>query len=152
AGVIDGAGAGTMGGETLSTNFPTAHASQPNKGAGAVSDGFVTRVALLPRGTPGPHDVVVHVATAAVLHGDWEKVADAAAAGGSRLHNPDRGRAKVETALAAPADYFEFTAHGLSGGPYRMWLRGKADGDSFSNDSVWVQFARAQNAGSDADD
>ena len=53
----------------------------------------------MPRGTPGPHDVVVHVADSATLHGDGEKVSDSGAAGGARLHNPDRGRAKGTTPL-----------------------------------------------------
>jgi hypothetical protein len=152
SGVVDGAGAATFGGTTFSPNFPTAHAFDSTYNGDSVRpDGFVSRLALVPRGTPGPHDVVVHVADAATLHGDWEKVTDASAAGGARLHNPDRGRAKVETPLAAPADYFEFTVRGLDAGPYRLWIRGKADGDAFTNDSVWVQFERAQNAGSDAD-
>jgi hypothetical protein len=152
SGVIDGAGAATFGGETNSTNFPVAHAAQPVHGADSLSDGFVARTALAPRGTAGPHDVVVRVADVATLHGDWEKLADSTAAGGSRLHNPDRGRPKVDTPLAAPTDYFEFTVNGLADGQYRLWLRGKADGNSFVNDSVWVQFERAQNSGSDADD
>ena len=152
SGVIDGAGAATIGGGTSSRDFPLEHAADTTTSGPAMLEGFVTRVAMAPRGTPGAHDVVVHVADAATLHGDWEKVADSTAAGGSRLHNPDRGRPKVDTPLASPADYFEFTVHGLAGGQYPLWMRGKADGDSYTNDSVWVQFERAQNTGSDADD
>src|SRR6185295_1672996 len=88
-GVVDGAGAATIGGLTASTNFPLAHAAQSTNHANA--DGFVARIAQLPRGTPGPHDAVVHVASAATLHGKWETVADSGAASGARLHNPDAG-------------------------------------------------------------
>jgi hypothetical protein len=152
SGAIDGAGAATIGGSTNSSDFPLQNAADPTPDPPDVSEGFVTRVAMTPRGTPGPHDVVVHVADVATAHGDWEKVADSTAAGGSRLHNPDRGRPKVDTPLATPVDYFEFTVHGLADGEYRLWLRGQADGNLFTNDSVWVQFERAQNSGSDADD
>jgi hypothetical protein len=149
-GVVDGAGAATIGGSTSSTNFPLAHAAQSSNHGGS-TDGFVTRVAMAPRGTPGPHDVVVHPAQVATLHGDWNTFPDPTAADGLSVRNPDRGRAKVETPLAAPTDYFEFTVHGLSGGPYRLWMRGQSEDDSFTRDSVWVQFERAQNAASDAD-
>jgi hypothetical protein len=30
--------------------------------------------------------------------------------------------------------------------PYHLWIRGKADGDSYENDSVYVQFSQAVNA------
>jgi hypothetical protein len=42
--------------------------------------------------------------------------------------------------LAAPADYFELTFDAESGIPYRLWMRMKADGDSWANDSVFAQF------------
>src|SRR4029077_12687223 len=88
-GVIDGAGGATIGGMTSSSDLPLAHAADPSF-SGEGFEGFVSRVASVPRGTPGPHDVVVHVADAATLHGDWEKVTASGAAGGARLHNPDR--------------------------------------------------------------
>ena len=42
--------------------------------------------------------------------------------------------------------------NGLYEGPYMVWVRGKADNDSYSNDSVYLQFSNAANTGSDADD
>jgi len=154
SGVIDGAGIMTMAGLTYSHDFPTSHAFQSSNHSVDVGypDGFVARASLLPRGTPGPRDTAVHVADGATLHGDWERVADATAAGGTRLHNPDRGAAKITQALAAPADYFDVTVNGLFGGPYMVWVRGKADNNSYSNDSVFLQFSNASNSGDDADD
>ena len=79
--------------------------------AGAAAVGLPDAVAAQ---TPGPDDVVLWTAGASSrdVHGDWVREADATAAGGVVLRNPDRGRAKVTTALASPANYFEmrFTA------------------------------------------
>ena len=149
SGAVDGAGASTVVAETTSSDAPVARAAQPtNHGA---SDSFIARVGVVPRGTAGPNDVVVHVADVATLYGNWEKVADAGAASGFRLHNPDRGAPKLTSALATPADYFEFTVDGLTNGPYMVWVRGKADGNSYSNDSVYIQFSNGRNAQDEAD-
>ena len=149
SGVVDGAGASTVVAETTSSDAPVAHAAQPTNHGGL--DGFIARVAAVPRGTAGPNDVVVHVADVATLQGNWEKVADEGAAGGFRLHNPDRGAPKLTSAIATPTDYFEFTVDGLTNGPYMVWVRGKADGNSYSNDSVYIQFSNARNAQDEAD-
>jgi hypothetical protein len=68
-------------------------------------------------------------------------VADTTAAGGARLWNADRAAAKIATALAAPANYFEMTFNAQAGVAYHLWMRGKADKNSWSNDSVFVQFS-----------
>src|SRR5690606_16019700 len=62
------------------------------------------------------------------------------AAGGFKLRNPDAGAAKRTTALAAPVDYFELTFTAVPNVPYRFYMRGKADGNYWPNDSVFVQF------------
>src|SRR5947209_3533764 len=54
-------------------------------------------------------DVVLYASDATLVAGAWSVVADAGAAGGSRLANPDVGVAKLAAALAAPASYFEMT-------------------------------------------
>ena len=46
---------------------------------------------------------------AAVVRGAWRVVADQTAAGGSRLHHPDAGAAKLVTALANPTNFFDIT-------------------------------------------
>jgi hypothetical protein len=153
-GVVDGAGIMTLAGFTYSADYPTSNAFQPayRSQSSDYPDGFLTRTSLLPRGTAGLRDTVVHVAAEATLHGNWVRADDPTAAGGVRLHNPDRGAPKLTQPLAAPADYFEITVNGLYEGPYMVWVRGKADNDSYSNDSVYLQFSNAANTGADADD
>src|SRR5262245_30394600 len=80
------------------------------------------------------------------MHGDWAQIADATAAGGAALWNPNRGRATVSPALAAPSDYFDIAFTAEAGVPYRIWLRMRADGNLKSNDSVHVQFSDAVDA------
>jgi endonuclease/exonuclease/phosphatase family metal-dependent hydrolase len=85
-------------------------------------------------------EVVVYTSTAKTV-GNWAVVADSTAAGGARLANADRGAAKLTTALASPADYFELTFDAQAGVGYRLWMRGKAQNNSYSNDSVYLQFS-----------
>src|SRR5262245_48011844 len=75
------------------------------------------------------------------IHGDFTRVADASAAGGFALANPDRGRDEIVPALAAPANYIELAFTATQGVPYHLWLRLKAQNDSTSNDSVHAQFS-----------
>jgi hypothetical protein len=78
------------------------------------------------------------IAPAAIV-GDWVRESDTTAADGIRIHNPNRGAVKA-SASATPASYFEATFIAQAGTPYHLWLRMKADNDSYSNDSVSVQF------------
>ncbi len=80
------------------------------------------------------------------VHGDWARVAFATAAGGAALENPDRGRAKVVPALAAPDNYFEATFTAAANAAYHLWIRMGAWNRSLSNDSVHVQFSDSVNA------
>jgi hypothetical protein len=89
---------------------------------------------------PGPGPDVVLWAAEAPLASNWTVTPDASAAGGNRLQNPNKGAAKVVTALASPGDYFETTFTANAGVPYHIWIRGKALSNSTSNDSVHVQF------------
>jgi hypothetical protein len=83
----------------------------------------------------------------AAIHGSrWVRRAETDAAGGSALDNPDRGESKVQTALAAPASYIEFTIPVAAGVPYRLWLRMQAEGNSYTNDSLFMQFSGAVDA------
>jgi hypothetical protein len=95
-------------------------------------------VALAPRFWP---EIVLHAAEASKVEGNWSRVQDAAAAGGFRMANRNLGAAKVATALAAPAGYFDLTFRADAGLPYHLWIRGKAEGDAWTNDSVFVQFS-----------
>jgi hypothetical protein len=101
-------------------------------------------------GTPPPpataDEVVIYVGDSGTRTGNWSVVADTSAAAGKRLQNPDAGAAKITTAAASPASYFEVTFNATAGKPYRLWMRGKAQGDGYRNDSVFVQFDRSVTA------
>ena len=98
---------------------------------------------------PPPGDgseIVLYAGNATVASGEWVRDLVADAAGGTLMRNPDRGAAKRNTALAAPADYFELTFDALAGVPYRLWIRGRAESDYWGNDSVHVQFSGSVDA------
>ena len=105
-------------------------------------------------GAPPPpataDEVVIYVGDSATRTGSWSVVADTSAAAGKRLQNPDAAAAKISTASASPASYFEVTFNATAGKPYRLWMRGKAQGDSYRNDSVFVQFDRSVTASGQA--
>jgi phosphatidylserine/phosphatidylglycerophosphate/cardiolipin synthase-like enzyme len=88
-------------------------------------------------------EIVLHAADGPILAGAWAVEPDLTAAGGARVRHPNAGAAKLTAALASPVDYFEVTFNAESGKPYRLWLRGRADGNSWANDSVFVQFSGA---------
>ena len=94
-----------------------------------------------PTAQPGEGDIVLYAADAPVVAGAWTKVLDSAAAGGARLTHPDAAASKLANALATPAHYFELTFDAEAGRGYRLWLRGRAERDSWANDSVFVQFS-----------
>jgi PLD-like domain len=94
---------------------------------------------------PGAGEVVLYAGDATKVVGSWLVENDTTAAGGRHIRNPNAGVAKIVTPLANPASYFELTFTAEAGKPYRLWLRGKAEGNSWSNDSVHVQFSSAVN-------
>lgn len=89
-------------------------------------------------------EIVIHTASAR-LAGAWRLVSQSGAASGMAAVLPNAGRAKATTAVASPADYFEVTFDVVANTPYRLWMRGKADGNSGANDSVHVQFTNSVN-------
>jgi hypothetical protein len=98
-------------------------------------------------GAPSANDeIVLYAGSAPVVAGNWSVVADATAAGGSRLQSLDVGAAKLTQALAAPANYFELTFTADADKPYRLWLRAIAQNNFYGNDSVFVQFDSSVNA------
>jgi hypothetical protein len=88
-------------------------------------------------------EVVLYAADATLVGSAWTRVSDASAAGGARLWNADRAAAKVANAVAAPQSYFELTFDAQAGVAYHLWMRGKADKNSWANDSVYAQFSGA---------
>lgn len=91
-------------------------------------------------------EIVIPAAASAAVRGNWQIVADSTAAGGKRLWNPDQGLGKLAYPSASPADYFDVTFTAEAGRAYRLWIRGQAQNDSWSNDSVFVQFSGSLNA------
>jgi hypothetical protein len=86
-------------------------------------------------------EIVLYASQASAIVGDYALMADPTAAGGVRLSNPNRGAAKNYSAAAAPANYVEFTFVAEAGRSYQLWIRGKAEKNSYANDSVFVQFS-----------
>ena len=91
-------------------------------------------------GSVGSGDIVLYAGQAAAA-GTWRIVSDASAAGGVRMWNPNANAAKVTSPAASPANYVEMTFNAVAGQPYRLWLRMKADSNSWANDSVFIQFS-----------
>jgi len=110
---------------------------------GGVFDGTTLDRCAKPPPPPASPDVVLYAVDAVERAGAWTYVSDATAAAGARLRHPDAGAAKLTAPLASPPHYVDFTFDARAGVPYRLWMRGKADGNSWANDSVFVQFSGA---------
>jgi acid phosphatase type 7 len=95
-------------------------------------------------------DVILRAADAPVRAGGWIVVSDMSAAGGSRIHFPNAGAAKIVDPIANPTKYFEMTFDAEGGVPYRLWMRGKAESNHYFNDSVFVQFSDSVTSGGEA--
>ncbi len=83
-------------------------------------------------------------------HGTWKTLTDSTAAGSIALIDPDSGTAKIATPLASPANYVDVTFTAAAGVPYRLWLRMRSTDNSYSNDSVYVQFSDSVTSGGSA--
>ena len=90
-------------------------------------------------------DIVLHASdvSSANIKGNWAKVSVTGAAGGIALVNPNKGVAKIATPLGSPASYVDIKFRAASGVPYYISFRMQAESNSYSNDSVYVQFSGA---------
>jgi hypothetical protein len=104
---------------------------------GAAFDG----VTLSHCSQPSVPEVVLYASTASAKAGTWTVQADASAAGGQLITDRDLGAAKVTTPVANPANYFELTFNAVANVPYRIWIRGRPQNNSYNNDSVYAQFS-----------
>ncbi|MGH9410781.1 MAG: SBBP repeat-containing protein [Vicinamibacterales bacterium] len=152
--VPDGAGGAFFGGYTEASGFPSVNAqAQPAKDPGADDQSFVAHVSAQTVTMPTPPaDIALYAydpngISPTAITGDWKIVQDSTAAGGWAVHEPDQGRAKVTTPAADPQNYFELEFLADASVPYHLWLRMKADNDSYQNDSVWVQFSDSIDGG-----
>jgi len=105
----------------------------------ATHDNAVAVYGVLPS-TSGS-EIVLYAEKAKPIAGNWRVVADATAAGGARVEQPNAGVPKIPAPLADPPNYFELTFTAEPNRAYRLWLRGRAQNDSYNNDSVYVQFS-----------
>ena len=106
-------------------------------------------VMIFPRnsGTVATGNVVLWAGDAPIVRGSWMRTGDNSAAGQTAVQYPDFGGPRLTTPLASPTHYFEMSFNAQAGIPYRLWMRGKAIGNSTNNDSVWVQFSSSLNQG-----
>lgn len=100
---------------------------------------LISEPSSAPQPTSG--EIVLYAREATTITGAWRLVADATAAGGSRIFHPDAAAPKVTAPLASPAAAFDLSFTAEAGRPYRLWIRGKADRNSYDNDSAYVQFS-----------
>jgi hypothetical protein len=91
-------------------------------------------------------EILLYAADATTISGTWSRVADATAARGVRLSNPDQGAAKLAAPLASPVNYFDIKFEAEAGIAYHLWIRGRAENNYWGNDSVMVQFSNSVDA------
>ena len=96
---------------------------------------------VLPAAAAAQSDIVLQASHASIKAGRWSVANDSSAVGGKKMRHADGGAAKRKTAAAHPTSYFELTFTASAGVAYHFWLHGRADGDDWDNDSVFVQFA-----------
>jgi hypothetical protein len=93
---------------------------------------------------PATHrEIVLYTQSATSTAGQFRVEADSSAAGGATEHQPDFATPKITTPVAAPANYFDLTFNADAGTAYRVWIRARADGNSYMNDSVYLQFSNS---------
>jgi hypothetical protein len=95
-------------------------------------------------------EIALRAPAFSLIGGRWQTLEDPSAAGGLAVRNSNRGDAKRTSPLAAPASYVEASFQVAAGVPYRLWVRMRAEGDAYSNDSVFVQFSGSTTAAGEA--
>jgi regulation of enolase protein 1 (concanavalin A-like superfamily) len=118
----------------------------PSRAATAAFDNVRVQAATAPPPPSAIKEIVLYAADATTVAGPWRLENDSTAAAGKRAWIPDMGVPKVVTPLANPSGYVEFTFNADAGRPYRLWIRGMAERNDWSNDSAHVQFAGAVDA------
>ncbi|HEY2908107.1 MAG TPA: hypothetical protein VGJ29_19530, partial [Vicinamibacterales bacterium] len=88
-----------------------------------------------------PSTIILYASAGAITGTRWATVADSTAAGGAAIFNADHGDAKLVTPFAMPASYVDLTFTAPAHVAYHLWLRMRAEGDAFTNDSVSAQFS-----------
>jgi len=112
----------------------------------AVVATLASAVLMLAANASAQSDIVLKASSPSAKAGKWAVTTDSGAYGGAKIRHPDGGAAKNVVADASPANYFELTFTATAGVPYHLWVHGRADGDDWDNDSVFVQFAGSVNS------
>jgi hypothetical protein len=89
-------------------------------------------------------DIVIYasdVPASGIVGSAWTRASRTDAANGVALWNQDRGVGKLADSSAAPASYVDVHFHAAAGVPYRLWMRMRAEGDAWWNDSLFLQFS-----------
>lgn len=89
-------------------------------------------------------DIVLYasdVPASGIVGSAWVRTSRTDAANGVAIWNPDRGVPKLADSLASPASYVEVKFYAAAGVPYRLWMRMRAEGDAWWNDSLFLQFS-----------
>jgi hypothetical protein len=103
---------------------------------GAASDSVV--LTIVPT-----KEIVLHVANRAEFIGTWTAISDPSAASGVRAYNANLGAPKVTVPVPYPENYVGIPFVADPTQVYKLWVRLRADNNSWANDSVWVQFSGA---------
>ena len=109
-------------------------------GRGGTAAGSIV-ITILPE-----KEIVLHVGAAGwetTVHGNWRVIDDASAASRKALYDLNAGMPKVTSPSAAPANYVDVGFVADNTQTYKLWVRLKADGNGWSNDSIWLQFTNA---------
>ena len=144
----DGTGGAYLGGYSQGLQQVNGQPPPPmDPGAAQEAQSFVAHVSAQQVTMPtAPPDIVLYAydlngISPTAIAGNWKVDFDQSAAGGSFIHQWDQGTPKVATPEASPQNYFELEFLAQANTPYHLWLRMKAQNDSYQNDSVWVQFS-----------
>jgi len=92
------------------------------------------------RVTITPTTEIVLWAANGFYSGTFSKVPDSSAAGGERGYDDNLARPKVTVPTPNPANQIFLGFIPDPTQTYKLWVRLKADGNHWSNDSIWVQF------------
>jgi regulation of enolase protein 1 (concanavalin A-like superfamily) len=105
----------------------------------------VTGSSAPPPPPPTSGDVVIYASDipASARHGSWQTASDPLSPNLVKLRVPDNGAPTVSPPLASPTHYVDVTFNAAANTPYRFWIRMRAEGNSGSNDSLYVQFSDA---------
>jgi hypothetical protein len=95
---------------------------------------------------PPYQEIVLTTGYHSRVYGAWQSVADPTAAEGRRLWHPNAGAPKQVEPLANPTNFFEVQFVADPTQEYKLWIRMKAEGNYWGNDSVFVQFTGAKDA------